>query len=139
MSGNRGLLDRIKAGVKAWMPVAHGFSALAVVLTLASGGEVLRKYGPRVTLPLVIVVYYVAFAAAGAVFGALAPFKRTRLGAALVGFAAMLPMGFMVVPLIATETTPRWVVLISSLGVALVLGPGYGLIDRAFDEDREGV
>lgn len=133
----RGSWDRVWVGIKAWLPVAHSFTAVAVVLTLFTGGTILEKYGKGMGLVEVVVVYYLGAILAGAIFGGLAPLKRTVLGAAFVGVVAMLPVGLMIIPLVAPPGMRVSFVVACAVVFALVLGPGYGLIDRHFDEHED--
>jgi hypothetical protein len=71
------------------------FSLWAVVWVVLTGGRVLEKYGPGLTLPQVLLVCYLGAVVAGVVVGVLKPMSKTLIGSALLGLIVAVPLAFM--------------------------------------------
>ena len=88
---NEPLRRRVHWGIGHGLAVAVAFSAWAVIVVgIIGGGRAFEEYG--IALPQVLAVYLAGGFVGGAVFGALAPLGRTRLGALLAGVAVLLPV-----------------------------------------------
>jgi hypothetical protein len=87
------LLGNLAWGVKGGVAFAIASVAWVGVLVVINGSVVLQpRHGPPVNAWLVILAYLAGGIVAGAVVGLLRPAVRWRLGAALVGMVAAVPV-----------------------------------------------
>jgi hypothetical protein len=70
-----------------------------------------------------LVFYVTAFPIAGAIVGALRPLNNTLPGRMLLGFLAMLPIGYLAFSTLDGNMASGFTTLWKTLGFAAVLGP----------------
>lgn len=87
----RGLFGRLRIGLIAGMVVATIFAALASSISSVAGDPATSDHG--IPLGQLVRGYYIGGTVAGLVWGALAPIAKWRLGAGLLGFLMLLPVG----------------------------------------------
>ncbi len=122
------LQSNIQVGAVRGVTIGAFFSVGALIMVLVRGTGVLEDY--RISLLGLIAYNLVEGAVTGAIVGSLLPFAmRDSLGAAGVGFVAMLPASIVGMLLVTPPTEWHETVPIGSLvGAALLGGLGGPLI-----------
>ena len=119
------LSKNLRAGLNWGVYFAIVFSVIATILVILRGPQVLAEY--NTTYIALIASYLLAGTSGGLVAGCFLPLGRTQGGAALVGFAAAVPVSLemtaFVTP-VADWATSRFF-LVGLIG-ALTLGPAGG-------------
>ena len=124
----RGVVARLKWGIK-WGAVAGiGLSLLAIAAAVFGGSEPFRRAGTNFTA--VLLVYLAASIAAGSIVGVFVTVARTRIGAPVVGFIALLPLSVFI--RLATKGFEPWTTedTFVVLFYAAVLGAASGVTYR---------
>jgi hypothetical protein len=80
----------LKWGLKWGMWFAVFFSAIAIVMTIVTQGEVLKRQ--NISLPASIGIYVFGGLSGGVILGLLRPLTRKRLGATVVGILVLTPV-----------------------------------------------
>ena len=122
-------------GVTRGLAIGAFFAAGALVLRLVNGSRFLDDN--YVSLLGLIAYDVLAGAATGAIVGSLLPLaSRSSIGAALVGFVAMLPASF--VGMLIVTPSDQWdrVIPIGSLVAAALLGGLIGPLLRSYYADE---
>lgn len=107
--------------------IAWGLLLAAILSAWAALMSLLFRDKPRtydVSLAAVVAIYFVGCALGGAFVGLLRPLAKTWPGAAVVGFAAFLPVTSMIV--ISTDGVPKTLASFDwrgVLGYAAIMGP----------------
>lgn len=125
MSWLDALGSRILLGILVALFFATACSAYALISFMIRGNAAFRANGT--TLGAAIAVYYGGFTLSGVLFGLLLPLARWRVGAALVGFVAMIPLYGLA--MVALSGIPNWgpTETISTVLGALFVGAPVGL------------
>jgi hypothetical protein len=119
----------IKIGILA----ATALAAYAVVVTVLTEGEALVKYGPGVSLPKILLFYYLGGIAGGFVIGILQPLSASLVGSMVLGFMVALITGFFFIITLLPKQQWGDVLPLASLLFAFALGPGAGAINWYYD------
>lgn len=121
--------DGLRAGVLLGIKVAVFFSVIALAAFLIGGNAALEVKG-NPPIQKLLLVYILGGVLAGAIAGALSEFVSSDLRAALVGFLAILPAGF-IWRLAKYGFSPwRSSDTVTELVIATIFGAGGGIITR---------
>lgn len=128
----------VQEGIKWGVLMAGLLSIWVAILVLFSGGFVLRsRSGDGLHAGRIVLLYLVGGVVTGALFGALRPLLRWRIGAALLGVLATIPfsLGIQISRIgFASWTTNETLTLII---MALAFGGPGGIIIREFVRSAE--
>lgn len=94
MSRSQNVGRNLLWGLKYGLTLGVGYSALALILEGATGGEATRRTG--VAMEVAILVYLLGCSAFGLLLGLMRPLLRSRLGAIAAGMIAGLPFSFLI-------------------------------------------
>ncbi len=83
----------MRLGIREGLVIGAGYLAGSLVMVILRGPSILEQF--RISLVGLVVYDILGGAATGAIVGLLLPLaKRSGIGAAIVGFAALLPICF---------------------------------------------
>jgi hypothetical protein len=123
-----GLERNLRTGMGYGVAYAAVYSAFVLVLALVVGERLFA--GSGTSLVRVVFGYVAAGVGGGLVVGLLLPLGGTKLGAALVGFVAAIPV-FFAFGMGGEPQPPLEVLLLDALPLAAIMGAPAGLIIRS--------
>lgn len=129
--GGNGQGDAVLSSIRRWMVLCVQFSVIAMAANVLSGGRAISRLGANASIEVVIACYVVGFFFAGLITGLLRTLQmRSVMGAAIVGFCALLPLGVLIS--IALSPFPIFTLKFWFVPVLLAVSPGMpiGVIER---------
>jgi hypothetical protein len=122
------LVSRLAWGVRWGALFGAAFVMIAVAIYFLSGKSAFESH--RTTLLRMVLTYFVGGVLAGTVVGLLKPLTNSKTGAAIVGFAAALPVATLI--RFATDGFGLWQRsdTIEAIVMGLILGAPTGVIYR---------
>lgn len=126
------VLDRMHRGIRVSLYYAGIYFALAVVQVAATKGRVLGEWG--FSLLGLVAFHLFAGVSTGLIIGLLAPLARFRVGAAAVGFVALLPLSFMMFSIMVPPEDKAGAMPWLPLSFAAV----YGILGGLYFRSKEG-
>ena len=127
------IVERMALGAGTGFLMACFYVVWVVVLRLGGGGRTLEEL--KISLGVLVGIYLLGGIVGGVVAGALFPLTKWLMGAALVGFLAVIPF-FAAVAITLRPEGPvnRWIAV--CLGSSM-LGALVGIIARSKEKRRE--